>query len=88
MLSLKKVRMAAKKMKDLPSTKKFILGRENDKGKHEAEKVRKGRVREATNNEMLGQVEFVEIHTEFECSQSDEDGERVTAPPFLMYSRK
>ena len=30
---------------------------------------------EATNNEMLGQVEFEEIHTESECSQSDEDEE-------------
>ena len=28
---------------------------------------------EATNNEILGQVEFEEIHTESECSQSDKD---------------
>ena len=27
------------------------------------------------NNEMLGQVQFEEIHTESECSQSDEDEE-------------
>ena len=67
--------MAAKKMKDLQSTKKIILGRVSDQGKHESERARKGRVSEATSNEMLGQVQFEEIHTESECSQSDEDEE-------------
>ena len=75
MISLKEARMTAKKMKYLQSTKKIILGRESDQGGQEAEKARKGRVSEATNNEMLGQVEFEEIHTESECSQSDEDEE-------------
>ena len=35
-------------------------------------RTRKGRVSEAANNEMLGQIEFEEIHTESEFSQSDE----------------
>ena len=39
------------------------------------QRARKGRVSEAANNEMLGQVEFEVIHTESECSQSDEDEE-------------
>ena len=55
-------------MKDLQSTKKIIIGRESDQGEHEAERARKGRVSEANNNEMLGQVEFEEIHTKSECS--------------------
>ena len=67
--------MTANKIKDLQSTKKIILGRESDQGEQEAERARKGRVSEATNNEMRGQVEFEEIHTESECSQSDEDEE-------------
>ena len=65
--------MTAKKIKDLQSTKNIILGRESDQGEQEAERARKGRVSEATNKEMLGQVEFEEIHTESECSQSDEE---------------
>ena len=73
MISLKKARMADKKMNDLQSTKKIILGRESDQGEQEAERARKGRVSEATNNEMRGQVEFEEIHTESEFSQSDEE---------------
>ena len=75
MISLDEAKMTAKKMKDLQSTKKIILGRESEQGEQEAERARKGRVSEATNNEMLGQVEFEEIHTESECSQSDEDEE-------------
>ena len=74
MISLKEDMMTAKKMKDLQSTKKIILGRESDQGEQEeqeVERVRKGRASEATNNEMLGQVEFEEIHAESECSQSD-----------------
>ena len=51
--------------------KKIDIGREWLK-EQEAEITRKGRVSEATNHEMLGQVEFEEIHTESECSQSDE----------------
>ena len=35
----------------------------------------KGRVSETTNNEKLGKVEFEEIYTESEFSQSDEDEE-------------
>ena len=56
MISLKEARMAVKKMKDLQSTKKIILGRECDQGEHAAERTRKGRVSEATYNKMLGQV--------------------------------
>ena len=37
MISLKEARMTAKKIKDLQSTKKIILGRESDQGEHEAE---------------------------------------------------
>ena len=37
MISLKEARMTAKKMKDLQSTKKIILGRESDQGEKEAE---------------------------------------------------
>ena len=73
MISLKEARMAAKKIKDLQSTKRIILGRESDQGEQEAERARKGRVSEATNNQMLGQVQFEEIHTESECLQSDEE---------------
>ena len=75
LISLKEARMIAKKIKDLQSTKKIILGRKSDQGEQEAEIARIGRVSEATNNEMLGQVQFEEIHTESECSQSDEDEE-------------
>ena len=39
------------------------------------QRARRGRVSEATNNEMLGQVQFEEIITESECSQSDEGEE-------------
>ena len=53
-------------MKDLQSIKKIILWRESDQREHEAERARKGSVSESTNNEILGQVEFEEIHTESE----------------------
>ena len=75
MISLKKARMTAKMIKDQQSTKKIIFEIESGQGEQEADIAGKGRVSEATNNEMLGQVEFEEIHTESECSQSDEDEE-------------
>ena len=42
------------------------------------QRARKRRVNESTNNEMLGQVEFEEIHTESECSQSDEESNNIS----------
>ena len=41
MISLKKARMATKKMIDLKSTKKIILGRESDTGEQKAKRARK-----------------------------------------------
>ena len=41
MISLKEARMTAKKIKDLQSAKKIILGRESDEGEQEAEKEEK-----------------------------------------------
>ena len=58
MISLKEARMTAKRMNDLQSTKKIILGRESDQGEQEVERAGKGRVTEATNNKMLSRVEF------------------------------
>ena len=87
MISLKEARMTAMKIKDLQSTKKIILGRESDQGEQEAERARKGRVSEATNNEMLGQVNLkkytlsLSVHNQMKMK-------RVTTPPFLMYSKK
>ena len=40
MISLKKARVTAKKMKDLQSTKKIILGWESDQGEQEAERAK------------------------------------------------
>ena len=39
------------------------------------QRVRRGKLSEATNNKMLAHVEFEEIHTESEFSKSDEDEE-------------
>ena len=75
MISLKEAMMVAKKITYLQLIKKIILGIESDQGEQEAKRAGKGIVSEATNSEMLGQVEFEEIHTESECSQSDEDEE-------------
>ena len=43
---------------------------------------------EATNNEMLSQVEFEEIHTESECSQSDEDKESYNTSILDVFKEK
>ena len=43
MISLKKVRVAAKKINDMRSTKSIILRRESDQGKHEAKRAKKSK---------------------------------------------
>ena len=78
--------MTAKKMKYCSQPKDYFRKREWPRRTRSRERI-KGRVSQATNNEMLGQVQFEEIHTE-PSFHNQMKMKRVTTPPFLMYSRK